>query len=37
MKAWQVLYCGGNDAISVALAKVAREFGIAYKQEKFEW
>ena len=37
LKAWQVLYCGGTQAIVDTLQRFSTEFGVAFKKEKFDW
>jgi hypothetical protein len=37
LKAWQVLYCGGTQAIVDTLQRFSLEFDVAFKKEKFDW
>jgi hypothetical protein len=37
LKAWQVLYCGGTQAIVDSLQKFSNDFTVAFKKEKFDW
>jgi len=37
LKAWQVLYCGGTQAIVDTLQRFSNDFTVAFKKEKFDW
>ena len=35
--AWQMLYCGGSQAVVDALKDIRRQLGIKLNVEKFDW